>query len=99
MVWHAKNTSTDGLVRHHCDSKAWKHVHKNVDSSFGQENRNIHLGMAADGVPFKVATYKLEYMVGNVIELQHTPMVDYEEIFHNVGIANPRKKICDISIL
>jgi hypothetical protein len=29
MVWHAKNTSSDGLVRHPCDSKAWKHVHEN----------------------------------------------------------------------
>ena len=55
MVWHAKNTSTDGLVRHPCDSKAWKHVHENVDSSFGREDRNIHLGLAADGVsPFKL---------------------------------------------
>jgi hypothetical protein len=55
MVWHAKNTSTGGLIRHPCDSKAWKHVHKNVDSSFGQKDRNIHLGMAADGVnPFNL---------------------------------------------
>jgi hypothetical protein len=55
MVWHARNTSSDGLVRHPCDSKAWKHVHENVDYSFGQEDRNIHLGMATDEVnPFKL---------------------------------------------
>ena len=55
IVWHAKNTSTDGLVRHPCDSKAWKHVHENIDSSFGQKDCNIHLGLAADGVnPFKL---------------------------------------------
>jgi hypothetical protein len=55
MVWHAKNTSSDGLVRHPCDSKAWKHVYENVDYSFGEEDRNIHLVMAADGVnPFKL---------------------------------------------
>ena len=55
MVWHAKNKSTDGLVRHPCDSKAWKHIHENLDTSFGQEDRNIHLGLATDGVnPFKL---------------------------------------------
>ena len=55
MVWHTKNTNTDGLVRHPCDSKAWKNVHENVDSSFGQDDRNIHLGLVADGVnPFKL---------------------------------------------
>jgi hypothetical protein len=55
MLWHAKNKSTDGLIRHPCDSKAWKHVHQTVDCSFGLDDRNIHLGMAADGVnPFKL---------------------------------------------
>jgi hypothetical protein len=55
MVWHAKNTSTDRLVRHPCDSKAWKHIHENLDTTFGQEDRNIHLGLATDGVnPFKL---------------------------------------------
>ena len=55
MVWHAKNKSTDGLVRNPCDSKAWKHVRESVDSSFGQEDRNMHLGLAVDGInPFKL---------------------------------------------
>ena len=31
MSWHAKNKSTDGFVRHPCDSKAWRHVHEVVD--------------------------------------------------------------------
>jgi len=26
MLWHAQNNSPDGLIRHPCDSKAWKHV-------------------------------------------------------------------------
>ena len=55
MLWHAKNKGTNGLVRHPCDSKAWRHVHEVVDSNFGNDDRNIHLGLAADGVnPFKL---------------------------------------------
>ena len=55
MSWHALNKSTDGLVRHSCDSKAWRHVHEVVDCTFGSDSRNIHLGLAADGVnPFKL---------------------------------------------
>ena len=54
MVWHSKNRSTDRMVRHPCDSKAWQHVHNNVDPTFGKDVRNVHMGFAADGVnPFK----------------------------------------------
>jgi hypothetical protein len=58
MKWHAENRSDreggDGLVRHPCDSKAWKHFHKNVDPTFGQDARNVHFVLAVDGVnPFK----------------------------------------------
>jgi hypothetical protein len=42
------------MVRHPCDSKAWKHFHDNIDPSFGEDARNIHFALAADGVnPFK----------------------------------------------
>jgi hypothetical protein len=42
------------LVRHPCDSKAWRHFHDNIDPTFGDDVRNIHFAMAADGVnPFK----------------------------------------------
>jgi hypothetical protein len=58
MLWHAENASDqeggDGLVRHPCDSKAWKHFHNNVDPTFGEDARNAHFALAADGVnPFK----------------------------------------------
>jgi hypothetical protein len=58
MKWHAENRSDrergDGLVRHPCDSKAWKHFHENVDPISGQDARNVHFALAADGVnPFK----------------------------------------------
>jgi hypothetical protein len=44
----------DNLVRHPCDSKAWRHFHKNVDLDFGRDPRNAHFALATDGVnPFK----------------------------------------------
>jgi hypothetical protein len=28
MLWHLENISRDGLVKHLCDSDAWKHIHE-----------------------------------------------------------------------
>jgi hypothetical protein len=58
MLWHSENRSnregSDNLVRHPCESKAWKHFEENVDPLFKQDPRNIHFALAADGVnPFK----------------------------------------------
>jgi hypothetical protein len=58
LLWHSENRSDreggDNMVRHPCDSKAWRHFHDNVDPSFGDDARNIHFALAADGVnPFK----------------------------------------------
>jgi hypothetical protein len=58
MRWHEDNLSDreggDGLVKHPCDSKAWKHFHSSVDQTFGNDVRNVHFALAADGVnPFK----------------------------------------------
>jgi hypothetical protein len=58
LTWHSENRSDreggDNMVRHPCDSKAWRHFHENVDPDFGLEPRNIHFALAADGVnPFK----------------------------------------------
>jgi hypothetical protein len=58
MLWHSENRSNreggDTLVRHPCDSKAWKHFEENVDPVFKEDARNVHFALAADGVnPFK----------------------------------------------
>ncbi len=50
MTWHHENASTDGLVRHVADSKAWKHVDQNIDPSFASDPRNVRLALAHDGV-------------------------------------------------
>jgi hypothetical protein len=53
MTWHHENKSTDGLVRHVADCKAWKHVDENIDPSFAVEPRNVRFALALDGVnPF-----------------------------------------------
>jgi hypothetical protein len=52
MVWHSKNKSTDGMVRHPCDSN--NNVYNNVKPTFGEDVRNVHMRFVADGVnPFK----------------------------------------------
>jgi hypothetical protein len=58
MLWHSENRSDregdDNLVRHPCDSKAWKHFDDNIDPSFKEGPQNVHFALAADGVnPFK----------------------------------------------
>lgn len=58
MLWHSQNSNLDGVVRHPCDSKAWKHVHEKFPT-FALDPRNVHLTLAANGVnPFKL-TYSM----------------------------------------
>jgi hypothetical protein len=56
LVWHHKNKSMDGLVRHVADSKAWMHIdNKRLD--FAADSRNIILGLSIDGFnPFSNKT-------------------------------------------
>jgi hypothetical protein len=53
MLWHSQNYSLDGMVKHPCDSKLWKHVH-DLYPSFAIEPRKVHPTFLADGAnPFK----------------------------------------------
>jgi hypothetical protein len=59
MKWHTENQSDreggNGLVRHPCNSKAWKHFHENVDPMFQHDAKNVHFALVADGInPFKL---------------------------------------------
>jgi hypothetical protein len=49
MTWHGDNVSTDGKMRGPYDSPVWQHV-KDRHVEFSSDNRNIHLGLCADGV-------------------------------------------------
>jgi hypothetical protein len=54
MLWHSQNSSLDGLVKHRCNSKAWKHIQQKLPD-FAIDPQNVHLGFAIDGVnPFKL---------------------------------------------
>jgi hypothetical protein len=54
MLWHSQNSSPNGLVKHPCDFKGWKHVLEN-SPTFALNPRNVHLALVVDGVnPFKL---------------------------------------------
>ncbi|XP_074322757.1 uncharacterized protein LOC141659727 [Apium graveolens] len=48
MLWHAKGRKKDGKLRHPADAEAWKALDARYPQ-FSSENRNIRLGLAADG--------------------------------------------------
>ncbi|KAK1416898.1 hypothetical protein QVD17_26017 [Tagetes erecta] len=48
MIWHKTGRSTDGMMRHPVDGKAWQEFDERYPS-FAQEPRNVRLGLAADG--------------------------------------------------
>jgi hypothetical protein len=47
-VWHHGNKSTDGLVRHVADSKAWMHIDNNWPD-FAIDPKNIIFRLVSDG--------------------------------------------------
>jgi hypothetical protein len=54
-VWHHFHKSEDGKMRHTADSPQWKFVHEELepeagDAMFGKDPRDIHLGLAVDGM-------------------------------------------------
>lgn len=55
MTWHARNLSEPGVMRHAADSFQWKFVNNRFSDDFAQEDRNLRLGLATDGVnPFSI---------------------------------------------
>ena len=53
MTWHATERIKDGKLRHPGDAEAWKTMDATYPD-FSSENRNIRLGVAADGFcPFR----------------------------------------------
>jgi len=48
-TWHVNNRSGDGMVRHAADSKQWHFINEKWPN-FASEPRNIHLGLATDGI-------------------------------------------------
>lgn len=58
MTWHSQNISSDGIMRYVHDTPAWKHVNAQWPE-FGDDDRNVRLGLAMDGVnPYKLMRSK-----------------------------------------
>ncbi|XP_071739611.1 uncharacterized protein [Rutidosis leptorrhynchoides] len=52
LRWHAEERKKYGKLRHVADSSQWRNI-DNVYTEFGQEVRNIRLGLSSDGInPF-----------------------------------------------
>ncbi|XP_057247115.1 uncharacterized protein LOC125494440 [Beta vulgaris subsp. vulgaris] len=52
LRWHADRRKKDGLLKHPADSPEWKTIDR-VHKSFGNEDRNLRLGLCTDGMnPF-----------------------------------------------
>ena len=93
MLWHASNKSTDGLVRHPCDSNAWRHVYEVVDCSFGNDSRNIHLGLAADGVnPFKLQRCSWSTWPVMLLNYNIPPWLTIKKFFIMLALLIPGKQ-------
>lgn len=53
LLWHAKNQSQDGKMRHSVDSPAWKTIDRKWPK-FAADPRNLRLGLTTDGFnPFR----------------------------------------------
>ncbi|XP_026417323.1 uncharacterized protein LOC113312801 [Papaver somniferum] len=48
MIWHDKERTKDGVLRHPADSQCWKTLDEK-HRVFGSERRNVRLGLASDG--------------------------------------------------
>ncbi len=54
MLWHPQNNSLDGLMRHPCDSKAWKRIHQKFPN-FAANPHKVQLVLATNRVnPFEL---------------------------------------------
>ncbi|XP_019179175.1 PREDICTED: uncharacterized protein LOC109174391 [Ipomoea nil] len=49
LTWHADQKISDGKLRHPADSTQWK-TFDNVFPEFGNESRNLRLGLCTDGI-------------------------------------------------
>ena len=78
LAWHADERIKDGKLRHPADTLAWKSVDLKW-TSFGDEPRNIRLGLATDGFN-PHASLSIKYSCWPVMPvIYNLPLVVYEE--------------------
>jgi hypothetical protein len=88
MKWHAENQSDgeggDGLVRHPCNSKAWKHFHKNVDPTFQRDARNVHFALAADHVSIIVTKPEMWSQLMQLLDYDFFPLPALDPVLRRI---------------
>jgi hypothetical protein len=83
------------MVRHPCDSKAWRYFHDNVDPTFGNDARNIHFVLAADGMnPFKQTWSTWSTWLVTLLKYNLPPWLCTKKFLALlIGPVNSKKKI------
>jgi hypothetical protein len=97
LLWHSKNKSDreggDNLVRHPCDSRAWKHFDENVDPLFKEDPQNVHFALAADGVnPFKQSRSTWSTWPVMLLNYNLPPWLCTKKFFVMLALLIPRKQ-------
>jgi hypothetical protein len=81
------------MVRHPCDSKAWRHFHDNVDPTFRTDARNIHFALAANGVhPFKQTRSSWSIWPVTLLNYNLPPWLSTKKFFVLLALLIPGKE-------
>ncbi len=92
MLWHAQNNSLDGLVKHPCDSKAWKHINERFPR-FALDVRNVHLGLIVNGVnPYKLKCSTWSTWPIMLLNYNIPPWLTTNKFFVILALLIPRKQ-------
>jgi hypothetical protein len=97
MLWHSRNSNSrkggDNLVRHLCNIKASHHFQKNKDSTFGEDPRNAHFALAANGVnPFKQTRLTWSKWPVTILNYNPLPWFSTKKFFMLLALLNPGKE-------
>ncbi len=92
MLWHAQNNSPNGLVKHPCDSKAWKHINERFPT-FALDVRNVHLGLIVNGVnPYKLNCSTWSTWPIMLLNYNIPPWLTTNKFFVILTLLIPRKQ-------
>ncbi len=99
MLWNSQNSSLDGLMKHPCDPKAWKHIHQKF-LDFATNPWNAHLTFVANGVnPFKLTWSTWSTCLVMLLNYNFPLWLTSKFFFHHVRIIESRERICHIKTL
>ena len=93
-VWHHYHKSVDGKMRHTADSPQWNFVHTDLEPEagndmFGRDPRDIHLGLAVDGMnPYSEYTKYTKFNPSYHVQLQSASVDGNQKVFCDVMPSN-----------